>query len=69
VTRAKTGVNRLLFGTEAPGSGTGVINPDTGKPSDDLIPLIDSIEFLSVEDKVKMLNRNVRSVFPLLKVS
>ncbi len=24
-----------MFGTEAPGSGTGVLNPDTGKPADD----------------------------------
>ncbi len=63
------GVDRMLFGTEAPGSGTGVVNPDTGKPSDDLIPLIDSIEFLTAEDKLKMLHRNVRSVFSLLKVS
>lgn len=62
------GVDQMLFGTEAPGTGTGVINPDTGKPSDDLIPLIDSIEYLSSEDKLKIVNGNAKRVFPLLRV-
>jgi len=61
------GVDRMLFGTEAPGTGTGVINPETGKPSDDLVPLIDSIEFLHAEDKRKIFYDNPRRVFPLLK--
>jgi predicted TIM-barrel fold metal-dependent hydrolase len=63
------GVDQVLFGTEAPGTGTSVINPDNGRPSDDLVPVIDSIDFLSAEDKLKIFNQNARLVFPLLKVA
>lgn len=63
------GANQMLFGSEAPGTGTGVINPDTNKPSDDLIPVIDTIGFLSAEDKLKIFAGTSRRIFPLLKVS
>ncbi len=63
------GVDRMLFGTEAPGTGTSVIHPETGKPSDDLVPVIDSIEFLTKEDKKKIFIENAKRIFPLLKVS
>ncbi len=62
------GVDRMLFGTEAPGTGTSVIDPDTGKPSDDLVPVIDSLEFLSAEDKMEIFAANAKRVFPRLKV-
>lgn len=62
------GVDRMLFGTEVPGTGTSIINPDTGKPSDDIVPVIDSIEFLTAEDKKKIFFGNAKRVFPLLKV-
>jgi predicted TIM-barrel fold metal-dependent hydrolase len=62
------GVDRMLFGTEAPGSGTAVLNPETGKPSDDLIPVIESMDFLSKEDKQKILRNNAIRLFPRLKV-
>lgn len=62
------GVDRMLFGTEAPGTGTSVQNPYTGKPSDDLVPVIDSFDFLTTEDKDKIFHQNARRVFPLLKV-
>ncbi len=61
------GVDRMLFGTEAPGSG-GAVRPDTGRPSDDLVPVIDRLEILSPEDKVKIFHTNAKKVFPLLKV-
>lgn len=61
------GVGQMLFGTEAPGSGSGVINPETEKPSDHLIPVIDSIGFLNAEDKMKIFNGTARRIFPLLK--
>jgi predicted TIM-barrel fold metal-dependent hydrolase len=61
------GVDRMLFGTEAPGSG-GAVRPDTGRPSDDLVPVIDRLEILSHEDKVKIFHTNAKKVFPLLKV-
>lgn len=62
------GADRMLFGSEAPGTGTSVINPETGKPSDDLVPVIDSIDFLSEQDKLNIFHHNIRRVFPLLKV-
>ncbi len=59
----------MLFGTEAPGTGSGVINPETEKPSDDLIPVIDSIGFLNSEDKMKIFSGTAKRIFPLLKVN
>ncbi len=61
------GAGRMLFGTEAPGAGTGTINPETGRPSDDIVPLIDSLEFLTVGDKAHIFHDGPRKVFPLLK--
>jgi len=62
------GVDQMLFGTEAPGSG-GAVRPDTGRTSDDMVPIIDEIEFLSTEDKLKIFNANVKKVFTRLKVA
>lgn len=59
------GVDQMLFGTEAPGSG-GAVRPDTGRPSDDLVPVIDKIDFLTAEDKLKIFNLNVKKVFTRL---
>lgn len=56
------GVDQMLFGTESPGSG-GAVRPDTGKPSDDLIPVIDSLGFLTPEDKLKIFQINPLKVF------
>ncbi len=61
------GAGRMLFGTEAPGAGTNVVNPETGRPSDDLVPLIDSYDFLTVQDKLDIFHHNPKRVFPLLK--
>jgi len=44
-----------------------VINPETNKPSNDLIPVIGSIEFLNTEDKMKIFTGTARRTFPLLK--
>ena len=46
------GVDRIVFGTEAPGSGRHVI-PETGRSGDDLVPVIDSFGFLSEADKIR----------------
>jgi predicted TIM-barrel fold metal-dependent hydrolase len=59
------GVDQMLFGTEAPGSG-GSINPETGKSSDHLVEVIDSFDFLSDEEKLKIINGNAVKVFPKL---
>jgi predicted TIM-barrel fold metal-dependent hydrolase len=61
------GVDQMLFGTESPGSG-GAIRPETGKPSDDLVPVIDSLEFLSGDDKLNIFQKNPLRVFTKAKV-
>ena len=57
----------MCFGTESPGSGTGVLNPLTGKPADDMLPVIDLIEFLDDADKRKLVYDNPLKVFSLFK--
>jgi len=59
------GVDRMVFGTEAPGSGRAV-RPETGRTSDDLVPVIGSFEFLTSADKKKIFNGNVARVVPAL---
>ncbi|RZS86609.1 amidohydrolase family protein [Pigmentiphaga kullae] len=61
------GANRMVFGTEVPGSGSGVLNPETGKPSDDVLAMLDHFDFLNDDDRVKMVHDNVRRAFPLLE--
>ncbi len=61
------GVGQMMFGTEAPGSGTGVLNPDTGRPSDDLVPVIEEFDFLSDADKTAIFHDTAVDVFPLFK--
>jgi len=61
------GVDQMVFGTESPGSG-GAVRPDTGKPSDDLIPVIDRLAFLSPEDKLKIFQKNPLKVFTKVKI-
>jgi predicted TIM-barrel fold metal-dependent hydrolase len=59
------GVNRICFGTEAPGSG-GAVRPETGLTSDNMLPIIDAVSFLSEEDKKAIINTNPLKVFPQL---
>ena len=61
------GIDQMCFGTESPGSGTGVLNPLTGKPADDMLPVIDLIEFLDDADKRKLVYDNPLKVFSLFK--
>lgn len=60
------GVDRMVFGSEAPGSGSSQLNPVTGKPSDDVVALIDSFDFLTTEQKTTIMHDNPRRIFPLL---
>jgi predicted TIM-barrel fold metal-dependent hydrolase len=63
------GVDRMVFGTEAPGSGRAV-RPETGRTSDDLVPVISGFEFLTSADKKKIFNGNgVRLVPAFAKLS
>jgi 4-oxalmesaconate hydratase len=56
------GSNRVLFGTENPGSGSG-IDPDTGRPYDDLKPVISSIAALSEQDKKNIFEDNAKRMW------
>jgi hypothetical protein len=55
----------MLFGTEAPGSGRAV-RPETGRSSDDLVPVIEAFDFLSEEEKITIFNENPARVIPAL---
>jgi predicted TIM-barrel fold metal-dependent hydrolase len=59
------GVAQSMFGTEAPGSG-GAPRPETGRPHDDLVPVIAGFDFLSEDDKIAIFNRNPAKLFPRL---
>jgi predicted TIM-barrel fold metal-dependent hydrolase len=61
------GPDRVLFGTEKPGSGSAV-NPDTGRSFDDLKPVIEAMDFLSKEDRGLVFEGNARSVFSRLTI-
>jgi predicted TIM-barrel fold metal-dependent hydrolase len=60
------GSDRVIFGTENPGSGT-ALNPETGRAFDDIKALIDDIDFLSAEDRANIYENNARKLFPRLK--
>jgi len=54
---------RVCFGTEAPGSGASV-RPETGRPGDDLVPVIGGFDFLTEDEKIAIFNRNPAHVCP-----
>jgi 4-oxalmesaconate hydratase len=59
------GPDRVLFGTERPGSGS-AMNPETGHHFDDIKPAIDKIGFLSDADRRAIYADNARTFFPRL---
>jgi 4-oxalmesaconate hydratase len=61
------GSERVLFGTENPGSGSAA-NPETGKSFDDIKPLLDGIEFLTDADRENIFEENARRLFPRLQI-
>lgn len=58
------GVDRCLFGTENPGSGSAV-HPTTGRYMDDTKPVIESIEWLTAEDKEMIFSGNAKKLYNL----
>lgn len=56
------GPDRCCFGTERPGSGGG-IDPSTGRPLDDLKPVIESITALTDLDRTNIFQANARRLF------
>lgn len=59
------GSERVLFGTEVPGSGS-PIDPETGRSYDDLLPLLQSIPWLEETDREKILSGNARALYKRL---
>ncbi len=60
------GTHRMVFGTEVPGSGSDLLNPETGVGSDNVLALLDSLEFLTDQAKIDILHHNPLRVFPLI---
>ncbi len=56
------GADRCLFGTELPGSGSGV-DPKTNRQYDDLKPVIESIAALSPAEKKMIFEDNAKTFF------
>lgn len=63
------GVSRMVLGTEVPGSGSDIFNPETGAAADDVVALIDSFDFLTAEDKLAIVHDNPLRMFPLIAKS
>lgn len=61
------GSDRVLFGTERPGSGS-VRDPETGLELDNLKAVIDANPALTTEDRSAILGGNARKVFTRLNV-
>lgn len=59
------GVSQMCFGVEAPGSGRAV-RPETGRTSDDLIPVLREFEWLSEDDRRAIVHHNPARVCPAL---
>ena len=58
------GADNLLFGAECPGVGSAV-DPCTGKTLDDIAPFITGFDWLSQEDKDKIMFGNAMKLFKL----
>lgn len=58
------GPDNVLFASEKPGTGSGR-DPESGRDLDDLKPVIESVAFLSDEDKRKIFEGNARKLFKL----
>lgn len=61
------GTDRVMFATENPGTGS-YQDPKTGKMLDDTKPVIESIEWLSDQDKKNIFEDNARRCFTRAKV-
>jgi 4-oxalmesaconate hydratase len=57
------GADRCVFGTERPGSGSGK-DPESGRAYDDIKPTIESIAWLTGEQKHGIFEGNARRLFP-----
>ena len=55
--------DRMCFGSEVPGSG-GALREGSGRPADDLVPIIGGFDFLSEKDKKTIFHDNPLRLFP-----
>lgn len=53
----------MCFGSEVPGSG-GALREDTGRPADDLVPVIGGFDFLTEAEKTAIFHDNPLRLFP-----
>ncbi len=60
------GADRVLFATEAPGTGS-ALDPVSGRDFDDLKPVIESIDFLSDKDKENIFECNCTRLYSRFK--
>lgn len=58
------GADRVLFGTECPGTGSGV-DPATGRGMDDIRPHIERFDWLSDADKKLIFEDNAKKLYKL----
>jgi 4-oxalmesaconate hydratase len=58
----RVGVDQVLFATEMFGA-VNVIDPKTGRNFEDIVPIFQSIEWLSREDRAKITEGNARKVY------
>lgn len=58
----KVGADRVLFGTEKPGTGSAK-SPETGLDLDDLKPVIENISFLSAQDRENIFECNCTRLY------
>jgi 4-oxalmesaconate hydratase len=56
------GADRVLFGSERPGTGSPV-DPKTGTSMDDLKPVIEGLDVVDAESLAKIFETNVRAVY------
>jgi len=61
------GVARMVFGTEVPGSGSSTFNPMTNAPSEDILAILESYDFLTDDDRRTIVYDNPLRVFPLVR--
>jgi 4-oxalmesaconate hydratase len=62
------GPERVLFGTENPGSGS-AMDPETGRTYDDIKPVIEEIDFLTEADRALIFEGNARRLFTRLNLA
>jgi 4-oxalmesaconate hydratase len=60
------GPDRVLFATENPGTGS-ALNPKTGRNFDDLKPVIESIDFLTEQDRANIFECNCTRLYTRFK--